>query len=112
MISVASALRRWFEGLTTSCIIINTLLMAIVWDGMPDSLSKGLDYVNYALTIYFFVEMIIKLLGLGFRQYAHDRMNVFDAFVVLASISEMVVDLTPSLQSNVGGALSAFRTFR
>jgi hypothetical protein len=36
--------------LTTACIVSNTLLMAVVWDGMPGGLSSALDYCNCVRT--------------------------------------------------------------
>ena len=46
---------------------------------MPNGLNLAGNYANYTFTIYFLVEMIIKLIGMGVRRYMRDRMNVFDA---------------------------------
>jgi len=50
------------------------------------------------------VEMLVKLLGVGFQEYIKDTMNLFDAFIVTASIVELVM--------GGGGVLSVLRTFR
>jgi Ion transport protein len=66
------------------------------------------EVTNLALTIYFTVEMVIKLCGLGLRGYLADRMNAFDGVVVLASLVEI---LLTSLGWH-GASLSVFRAFR
>jgi hypothetical protein len=38
-------------------------------------------------------------------------MNLFDGLVVVASLAELAVGLSP-LESSIGGALSAFRSLR
>ena len=35
-------------------------------------------YANYIFTVYFVVEMVIKLAGLGFKHYFASGMNCFD----------------------------------
>jgi voltage-dependent calcium channel L type alpha-1D len=63
---------------------------------------------NLVLTIYFSVEMLIKLTGLGWRGYLADNMNTFDGFVVIASILEVLL----SSSGWHGASLSVFRAFR
>ena len=61
------------------------------------------------LTIYFAIEMGIKLAGLGVRGYLKDRMNAFDGVIVVASLVEMIIWFFGGGSS---GALSVFRAFR
>ena len=65
--------------------------------------------VNTVLTVYFTIEMAIKLVGLGVRGYLADRMNAFDGLVVIASIVEIVLSFGDRAEN---GALSVFRAFR
>jgi len=54
--------------------------------------------------------MVIKLLGLGLKEYSRDQFNIFDAIVVVLSLIDMVaVSLTDDYDSP---ALSAFRGVR
>lgn len=39
----------------------------------------------------FFFEMVIKIFGLGFREYLRDTHNWLDAFIVLSSGVEFVM---------------------
>lgn len=49
---------------------------------MPHRLDRANDYANVAFTFYFVVEAILKIIGMGFAEYASDNFNLFDAFVV------------------------------
>ena len=67
------------------------------------------EIINEVFTAYFALEMVIKLMGLGFRGYLADRMNAFDGTVVIASFVEIAMTL---LSSSGSGTLSVFRAFR
>jgi hypothetical protein len=54
--------------------------------------------------------MVIKLLGLGFTEYAKDNFNKFDAVIVVLSLVEFVL-MNAGLGGNLG-AFSALRGFR
>ena len=69
--------------------------------------------MNDIFTWCFFAEMIIKLLGLGFKGYARDANNIFDACLVIISLVDYIILQIPSLSmGSSGGALSAFRSIR
>ena len=40
---------------------------------------------------FFVAEMIIKLLGLGFKEYVRDQYNILDAILVIASLVDMIL---------------------
>merc|ERR1719326_1444749 len=84
-------------------------------------LEEVLDYVNFFLTLIFIVEMVLKLIGLGLRDYFKNSWNVFDFFIVVFSIVEYM--LAPPLFFGVGAdggnvadfnfkVLRTFRVFR
>ena len=50
------------------------------------------DHINTVLTWCFFGEMVIKIIGLG-PHYIKDKVNIFDAAVVLITSAENVTDL-------------------
>jgi hypothetical protein len=54
--------------------------------------------------------MIIKLIGLGFKEYVKDTFNIFDAVVVALSLIELV--LVGAGIGSGGGAFSALRAVR
>ena len=72
-----------------------------------------LDTSNIIFTILFIIEMIIKLLGLGLKGYVRDKFNLFDGFIVIVSLIEIIHSYS-GLGKATGsrGAIPAFRTFR
>ena len=93
-----------FGPFFTMLIIVNTLLLSMEYSGMPADYARALEICNLVLTISFIIELVLKVGGLGFNEYAADRFNLFDAAVVLISIIE--------LAAAGSGSLSALRAFR
>jgi hypothetical protein len=73
-----------------------------------------LDIANLIFFTFFFIEMIIKVTGLGPRQYVRDQYNIFDALVVTLSVVDVTLSysLVDNEVSTGKGAISAFRAFR
>lgn len=66
--------------------------------------------LNQIFSWFFVAEMLIKLGGLGLKNYARDSFNLFDALLVMLSLVEMVLEFMG--KSGLGGALIAFRGIR
>ena len=96
--------RKWFVYLSTAAILLNTLVLSMEYDGMSEIYQLTLEWINSIPALYFVVEMVIKMVGLGVKVYFNEAFNTFDAIVNTISIVEIVV-----LSS---GSLSALRTFR
>jgi hypothetical protein len=64
-----------------------------------------LEYFNYLFFTIFTVEVTVKIIGLGLKQFVLDKFNVFDAFVVMVSFIEILL-------SSGSGAFSSLRAFR
>lgn len=67
--------------------------------------------MNNILSWIFFGEMVIKLLGLGLKEYAADSFNLFDCAVVMISLIENIIDWI-GIDFGGGGAISALRAIR
>jgi len=93
-----------FNNMIMIFIVLNTIVMASEHHGQPSWLTTTQVYLNYIFTGVFLLEMILKLLGLGFQEYTRDTMNCFDAIIVFASLCELAM--------GGGGVLSVLRTFR
>ena len=50
-----------------------------------------LDLINLIFAGIFFLEMIVKLLGMGPSNYIKDSYNIFDAVIVTISIVDILV---------------------
>ena len=69
-------------------ILANTLIMAVDHYNMSDQFQKGLYNANMVLTILFVAEMIIKVFGLGIKDYLKDGFNIFDAIIIIVGLLE------------------------
>ena len=81
-----------FNRLIDITIFLNTVLLA--YDRYPGDMEieKILEYVNLIFFSIFFVEMILKLVVYGFKEYAESKFNLFDAFVVGISTIDILVN--------------------
>ena len=102
---------NWFNLLTMAAIIVNTFSMGSQYYGMSEVQVDISDKLNIGLNGIFLFEMIMKLLGLGWKGYAHEIMNIFDAFIVMTGWIEITIS---SLGSHIPGLLilRAFRMLR
>ena len=90
-------------------ILANTITLACYNYDESDTQIKVLSVFNEIFTWAFFLEMILKLIGLGFKNYSKDNYNVFDAVIVAISLVDWTIT---RLDINAGGALKAFRAMR
>lgn len=79
---------------------------------MSDTEAHWQEYSNILFSGIFLIEMIIKIIAFGFKGYLRDKFNIFDCFVVMISIVDIIVSSTLSFEVQAGGAISAFRIFR
>ena len=100
-----------FTVFITILIVANTIVLAM--DRYPESEEelKAMDILNEFFTWAFVLEMVIKLIGLGFKEYARDSFNLFDALVVVLSLVDIIVSAAAGDDGQTG-ALSAFRGVR
>lgn len=75
-------------------IIANTVILAM--ERFPEDKAETAisSILNSIFTWAFVIEMVIKLIGLGFREYGKDSFNLFDAFIVVLSLVDMIVVAT------------------
>ena len=59
--------------------------------------------VNYFFTFIFLIEMLVKVIGFGLKEYARDPVNLLDGFITICSILDLLLSLP---------ILVLFRTFR
>lgn len=100
-----------FNGSITLCIILNTVVLAL--DRYPITKSETflLEMLNLVFSLIFFLEMIIKLIGLGIRGYFKDAFNSFDCFIVVISCVDIAMTYS-TISSSKSGAITALRAFR
>ena len=100
----------------TTCIIANVIFMAMDYSTpgtnyhTPDEYIQGLYWANETCSIIFFLEMCLKLIGIGWTEYSKDEFNLFDMAIVCFSVFEWLLLLTDG--GIAVGGLSVFRLFR
>ena len=88
-------------------IFVNTFTLALdKYPLMDKTTIRLLDYLNYLFTSVFTIEAVLKIIGLGVKEFCKERFNIFDAVVVIISLVELVIS------DGGGGAVSALRAFR
>ena len=91
-------------------IIGNTITLAAYTYDQSDLKTRTLEIFNEFFTWIFLLEMIMKIIGLGFSNYIKDRYNLFDAVIVIISLIDWAISRIPDLDA--GSALNAFRALR
>ena len=100
----------WFNFFIFLLIIGNTVTLAAYTYDQSQEQTDVLEIFNEFFTWIFVVEMIMKLIGLGFYNYRQDPYNVFDAVIVIISIVDWTLSRLPGV--DMGSALNAFRALR
>lgn len=98
-----------FDMSITLCILLNTVFLSLEYHGMNSDFKLALNIGNMVFTFVFFMEMVLKLVALGLRGYCKTRWNIFDGFIVVISIVDLILELANIMS---GAELSVLRTFR
>lgn len=79
-----------FSAFIFLSIIINTI--TLMFDRYPepsnDTFTETLEIMNYVFMVIFTLEVVLKIIGLGIKEYCKDGFNLFDTLVVVLSIAE------------------------
>lgn len=105
---MASNIKKLFlnEAVVLSIIIINTILIFLNESGISNGVILHLDLF---CTLFFIVEMIVKISTFSFRKYWSDKWNRLDFILVIVS---MPSTFTLFIDSNILGNLSILLTLR
>eukprot|EP01052_Picozoa_sp_SAG31_P015387 SAG31_NODE_987_length_10544_cov_56.002106_1_plen_2161_part_00 len=82
---------KFFVAMLTAIVIVNAGLLASVHHGMSVEFENALELGMQICTIFFVVEFVVKIVGLGAKLYFEDRFNCLDAFIVFTSTLELMV---------------------
>lgn len=99
-----------FRGFILMCILLNSVLLALDEPlvNQPDTTANFMSVMDAVLTGIFTVEMVIKIIALGFvlhrNAYLRNGWNVLDCVIVVTSLLVTFVSL--------GGNVSALRVVR
>lgn len=100
----------YFGILLIALIIFNTIVLALDRYPIDPSEAEIFNVINDILSWCFFLEMFIKIIGVGVIEYAKDKFNLFDCVVVIVSTVENIIQYVGIFLS--GGTISALRALR
>ena len=106
----------YFDQFIMICIILNIIAMACEYNGMNMTYQHVLQVIEYIFYSIFCIEMILKLLGLGIRQYFYFKWNQFDFLIVVTATIQLIIEAVSSNNPTSATASSfdpsLFRIFR
>lgn len=88
-----------FKYLIDVTILVNTVLLALDKYPSEKEAEQIIERINIVFFGIFLVEMLIKMYVYGLRQYANSNFNLFDAFIVIVSLIDIVVSIVIDIQS-------------
>ena len=97
------------------CLNTLTMLMDINCDHCDSSVihcptyKVTLEFLNFFFSFIFFIEMIIKLVGLGIYKYGTSPSNVFDFVIVIISLVDIL--MTDSTTGEFTGGIATVRCY-
>jgi hypothetical protein len=106
----------WWTRIINSLICVNCILLALddPLQSPPGRALKIIESLNTAFTFLFFLEILVRIVALGFHgspgSFTSDFFNIMDLLIVAASLADVAGQLagfegTPSF-------LTAFRVLR
>ncbi|XP_018307179.1 ca[2+]-channel protein alpha[[1]] subunit D isoform X3 [Mycetomoellerius zeteki] len=104
-----------FYWLIIVLVFLNTGVLATEHYDQPEWLDHFQEITNMFFIVLFSMEMILKMYSLGFQGYFVSLFNRFDCFVVIGSITEMILTNTrvmPPLGVSVLRCVRLLRVFK
>ena len=104
-----------FNFLVYLVIISSVISLAMFSFKKTEEEKELLDIFDMVFGIFFLIEMICKLIGLGVKNYLRDRYNVFDAFIVIVGLVDIALLLSfkdDDSISQLDGLMSSMRALR
>jgi voltage-gated sodium channel len=101
-----------FESIIMIIILLNVACLAMNYVGMPSELIKALFWLNLVFAVIFVLEVVAKLIGLGFKQYFRDRWCIFDCIVAVLSVIQIAIDMLAKSDIPAVNLLRVFRVVR
>jgi len=90
-------------------IFVNCAVMASEHHGQDPALKILQETLNVIFTLVFAGEFGAKLFGIGLVEYCSESANLFDGFIVVLSLVDLVMLI---IGAGGGGGISVLRAFR
>ena len=99
-----------FEIVITAVILLDVLVMAMTFHGEPSTYKYALEVTSNVFAAIFVLEMLLKWLGLGIKEYFSSGMNQFDCAIVVVSVLSILLRELTAGWTSVDPVI--FRVFR
>jgi len=102
-----------FEKFIISLVLLNVIAMSLTWFNQPTYMDEFAEFADVFFTVAFTLEMILKITGLGLRQYFLSGWNVFDGTLVCGALMADGLKGLESLGVQIDpGTIRLLRIFR
>ncbi|XP_068695384.1 voltage-dependent calcium channel type A subunit alpha-1-like isoform X1 [Montipora foliosa] len=101
-----------FYWTVLACVFLNTIVLAVEHHNQPQWLEDFQYIAEIAFLSIFFVEMLLKLYGLGIHQYFSSSFNCFDCAVVCFGIVDILMEKYLKLGISVLRCVRLLRVFK
>jgi hypothetical protein len=101
-----------FDLVVMGLIAANIVVMSMNHADETEEYSKGLFWTNFCFTVVFFLEICLKVMGMGFKAYITEKWNRFDFVVVAISIIGFVITMSSDVKTSYLSLLRVFRIAR
>jgi len=108
----AIVMDKWFEATILVLILLNVFVMMLEWHDKPPEYELALRVCNYCFSVAFLIELLLKVTGLGARQYITNAWNAFDAVLVVLSLIDFSLELAGDVSPINPNILRVMRLFR
>ncbi len=103
-------INKYFTYFVAVVIVLNIIILCMAYTGMPPAYKLSLDILNTIFIGVFVVEMILKMIALGFVGYFTDGWLVLDFLIVIGSVADVIVTFVLAGQQSV--SISIVRVLR
>ena len=100
-----------FNSFIYAFIVANTITLAMYRYDLSEDEKFVLFVLNSIFVWVFTLEMLVKLVGLGVKNYVRDKFNIFDGIIVVISLIDFSLNMTLS-EGGTEGIMSALRAMR
>ncbi|KAM7445212.1 hypothetical protein ABFA07_006340 [Porites harrisoni] len=83
------------------CVFLNTIVLAVEFYNQPQWLQEFQYNAEIVFLTFFFLEMMLKLFGLGINNYFASSFNCFDCAVVWCGFVDMILEKHANLKLGI-----------
>ncbi|KAL1923072.1 uncharacterized protein VTP21DRAFT_9448 [Calcarisporiella thermophila] len=78
--------KGYFQHFMTGVIVLNILIMATEYEGQPEILQRVRACFYLVFILLYAFEILVKMLGLGWRKWRENGWNLYDLIVVTGAL--------------------------